>query len=50
MKKKKNKVLDFSSGMQPKTHENERNAISDKPMSKTKNKILRFRKANFTKI
>jgi hypothetical protein len=42
MKKKKNKVLDFSSGMQPKNQEKERNIISDKPLTKTK-KLLRFR-------
>jgi hypothetical protein len=47
-KKKKNKILDFSSSMEPKVHEKERNIITDKPLSKTKLKILRFRPPKFT--
>ena len=46
--KKKNKILDFSSSMEPKVHEKERNAITDKPLSKTKLKIMRFRPPKFT--
>lgn len=49
-KKNKNKTLDFSSGMKPKIQEKERNIMTDKPLSRTKSKILRFRQANFNKI
>jgi hypothetical protein len=47
MKKKKSKILDFSSSMQPKQLERKRDVISHKPLTKTKKKLLRFRPPKF---
>lgn len=46
-RKKKNNLLEFSSGMAPKSQEKERKVITDKPLSKSKTKTLRFRDVNF---
>lgn len=42
-KKKKNKVLSFSSGMKPEIKQEERSRISPRPFSKTGKKLTRFR-------
>ncbi len=46
-RKNKLKCLDFSSGMQPKVLEKERDVITQKPLTKTKQKLLRFRPPKF---